>query len=327
MRTKFSIFLIFMLVALLILPACAKTPFGASNIKYDPGTKLSVVVTDPTSPESGDPVRYGYATGIAETDEGEGGNASTYTTVNFGNFVATCNVTDTSGGVAVGDTLFYDDSLDGISDNSSYYFFGIAMGTVTAGSSANIDVLHVQSPGSSGTLGAGTVGTTNLAADAVTGAKILDGTIIAEDIASSAVTLVKINPNSIDGTIAKDVASGDAIGGISLLHMITVPTGATNAIDTTFTYKEQIIDAWFIKGTTASDSAASALQLCNGTDNATWLSDNMSLNNKGAGAIVRAANIYTDNATILAGGKLRIFRATVSGDVACTVYVKTIRVP
>lgn len=149
----------------------------ATNLVKEPGWQLSVVVTNPTAPDSGDPVRFGSLTGMAITDEGDGGNAATETTVNFGQFVANFSVDDTSGsGIAVGAYVFYDDTATGtpttnLNDDSAGYFFGIALEAVGNNATTEIEVLHVPSPGA-GTLGAGTIGTSHIAANAVTAAKL-----------------------------------------------------------------------------------------------------------------------------------------------------------
>jgi len=150
----------------------------ATNLVQDPGKVLSVVVTNPAAPNSGDPVRFGYMTGMAITDEGDGGNAATETTVNFGQFVANFTVDDTSAaGIAVGAAVFYDDTATGTpavnlnDDAANGYFFGFALEAVGANATTEIEVLHVPSPGA-GTLGAGTIGTSHLAANAVTAAKL-----------------------------------------------------------------------------------------------------------------------------------------------------------
>lgn len=123
-------------------------------------------------------MRYGNLTGIALTDEGEGGNDATKTSVYFGPFRKKGYVDDDLGtGIAVGDSLFYHDTATGspatrINNNSSSgYFWGFAMATVGANATTQIEYIHVPSPGA-GTLGAGTVGTTNLATGAVTAAKL-----------------------------------------------------------------------------------------------------------------------------------------------------------
>lgn len=125
----------------------------ATNIKQYlqewPG--LSVVVTNPTTPVSGSPVRFGGMTGIALTDEGDGGNAAAETTVFFGDCVVTLNVDDDAGtGIAVGDSLYYQDTATGspatnVNNNSTTpeAFFGIALGAVGTNGTAEIDVLHI----------------------------------------------------------------------------------------------------------------------------------------------------------------------------------------
>lgn len=150
----------------------------ATNItRYlDEAFQLAVACSNPTAPVSGDPVRVGALTGIALTDEGEGGNASTNATVNFGRFVATLSVkgVDDSGNSAVAlyDELFYVDAdTPKLSKKTSGYFYGYAWATVNSGATATIEVLHVPSPGA-GTLGTGTVGATQLATGGVTAAKL-----------------------------------------------------------------------------------------------------------------------------------------------------------
>lgn len=148
----------------------------AKNIVMEPGYRQSVVVTDPTTPASGDPVRYGSFTGIAETAKGEGQNAATYTSVYFGPGVFNLSVKGVDGSgnsaVAVGDAIFYVDAdTPKLSKKSSGYFYGFANAVVNSGSTTTIDVMHVPSPGA-GTLGTGTVGSTQLASSAVTAAKL-----------------------------------------------------------------------------------------------------------------------------------------------------------
>lgn len=144
----------------------------ASNITRQPGLNLSVVVTDPTTPASGDPVRYGERTGIALTDEGEGGNSATETTVYFGPFTGNFSVKGVDGSgnsaVAVGDAIYYVDAdTPKLSKKASGYFFGFAMATVNSGSTATIEVAHVDAGAWTGTVNTG-----DIATGAVTAAKL-----------------------------------------------------------------------------------------------------------------------------------------------------------
>jgi len=144
----------------------------ATNIVRDPSFIRSVVVTNPTTPASGDPVRYGERTGVALTDEGEGGNGATETTVHFGSFSGNFSVkgVDDSGNsaVAVGDAIFYVDAdTPKLSKKASGYFFGFAEAAVTSGATATIEVTHADA-------GAwvGTVATGDIATGAVTAVKL-----------------------------------------------------------------------------------------------------------------------------------------------------------
>lgn len=114
------------------------------------GSCLSFAVTHPASPSSGDPVRLGSITGIAITDEGDGGNASTDTSVEIGLFVTEQYVDDDGGaGISVGDKIYYDDTATGDPetnlnvDSVNGVFFGFALEAVAADATTKIKVLHL----------------------------------------------------------------------------------------------------------------------------------------------------------------------------------------
>lgn len=122
----------------------------ATNIVYDNASQLSLTVEHPTAPVSGIPVRLGPLTGVALTDEGDGGNAATKTTVMIGIFVADVLVDDDVGsGIAEGDEIYYQDTATGspttnLNNNSTTpeAFFGIALEAVGAAATTRIKVLH-----------------------------------------------------------------------------------------------------------------------------------------------------------------------------------------
>lgn len=124
----------------------------AKNIvKYlDAAVALPVVVTHPATPASSDPVRFGVVTGVALTDEGEGGNLSTETSVLFGAFVGRFTVDDDAGtGIAVGDRVYYQDTATGtpatnLNNNATTpeAVFGLALETVGVAATADILVYH-----------------------------------------------------------------------------------------------------------------------------------------------------------------------------------------
>lgn len=122
----------------------------ATNRVRKDGYHLSVVCSHPTTPSSGDPVRFGTLTGVALVDESDGGNASGSTSVDFGPSVWNLTVDDNGGsGIAVGDAIFYHDTGTGSpstslnnSSASADAFFGYALETVTANATTEIQVLH-----------------------------------------------------------------------------------------------------------------------------------------------------------------------------------------
>jgi hypothetical protein len=158
----------------------------ATNRVMADGYHLSVVCDNPTVPQTGDPVRFGYLTGVALTDEVEGGNPAGYTSVDFGPRVWKLSVKaiDGSGSsaVAVGDAIYYVDAdTPKLSKKTAGYLFGIALETITGNATATIKVLKIPGPGS-GAFGTGTVTASNLGAGAVETAKI----------AANAVTTAKL---------------------------------------------------------------------------------------------------------------------------------------
>lgn len=188
----------------------------AKNIVFNPGYQLSVVVSDPASPVSGDPVRFGSLTGIALVDEGKGGNESTETTVNFGPYVAEHSVkaVDGSGNSAVefGDALWYVDAdTPKLSKKATGYFYGFALAEIGAGETETIQVMHVPAPGT-GTLAAGSIGTPQLANNGVTAGKLT---------ASLATGIVQLPL-----ALAREIATNDIInasGNGGLLASDTTP--------------------------------------------------------------------------------------------------------
>jgi predicted RecA/RadA family phage recombinase len=116
----------------------------ATNMVYENGNQLPVAVTDPATPASGDPVRWGEKCGVALGAKGAGGNASTDTTVKFdGCFNLSVKGIDGGGNsaVAVGDIIYYVDAdTPKLSKKNTGRRFGYAMATVGSGLTATIAV-------------------------------------------------------------------------------------------------------------------------------------------------------------------------------------------
>ncbi len=186
----------------------------AGNRIFEHGKNLSLVATHPTTPASGKPLRVGQMTGVAVTDEGDGGNAATATSADLGPSVYDLSVkgVDDAGNsaVAVGDPLFYVDADIGsgtgfLSKKSSGYFFGFALEVVTSGATDTIRVLNLPNPGpGTADILAGAIGTSELAADAVTGAKIADDAVDSEHIAAGAIDAEHMAANSVDSAAYVD---------------------------------------------------------------------------------------------------------------------------
>ena len=202
----------------------------ATNRIHEDGRNLSVICSHPASPSSGNPVRFGNMTGVASTDERTDGDTS----VDFGPAVYDLSVKaeNDSGNnaVVVGDMLFYVDA--DVGDGTGYlnkkvsgYFFGFAQEAITSGTTSTINVKTDPGPGP-GTLDipAGAIDTAELAADAVTGAKIEDDAVNSEHIATGAVDLGHMSVNSVDSDQYVD-------GSIDLAHMSAESVDSDQYVD------------------------------------------------------------------------------------------------
>jgi len=113
----------------------------ATNEVYELGDRFAVACTDPATPASGDPVRYGERPGVALIAEAADGLATVAFT---GVFNLSVKGVDQSGNSAVaeGDILYYVDAdTPKISKKNTGHRFGYANGTVGSSSTATIPVI------------------------------------------------------------------------------------------------------------------------------------------------------------------------------------------
>lgn len=113
----------------------------ATNKVFETNSPLSVTVTNPTTPASGDPVRWGAKAGVATGDED---TDTGMTVVDFdGVYDLSVKAVDGSGNsaVAVGDALYYVDAdTPKLSKKATGVLIGHAMETISTGSTATIRV-------------------------------------------------------------------------------------------------------------------------------------------------------------------------------------------
>jgi hypothetical protein len=201
----------------------------ATNQVFPLGWQLQVACSHPTTPVSGDPVRYLTQTGVALIDEQSDG----LTTVNFGPAVWDLVVDDNiGGGIAVGDKLYYHDSGTGTgsvhvnNDPSGGYFFGIAYEVVSANATTLINVFHPES----------------------------NGGVVPAALDASAVGL------SSDANIA---------GTIPILYRFDIAAGALASKDIVVTQKIRVIDAWLVlRGAGVSTTTLTVLNSASAITNA-----------------------------------------------------------
>jgi len=268
---------------------------------------LPVTVTDPATPQGGDPCRWGFLTGVAVDDE----NAAGVTVVDFGQRVHTLSVVDRGGGgIAVGETLFYADATNDIDDVTTGTPFGYAMESVGAGATTVIRVLHVPGHGAA-TLGAGVVSAANLAANAVVTAGILNANV----------TLAKLAASSVDGSKGVVLADANTTGVMDIIHRFDISAGALAAKNITLDRKERVIDAWLVL--TGAGVANTTFTVETGAGTA--ITDAMA----GTGtdkALVRCATLDDAQWDIAGGGTLRVESKTGATQPAATVFVRCVPV-
>jgi hypothetical protein len=269
---------------------------------------LPVIVTDPVTPQGGDPVRWGFLTGVAVDDE----NAAGVTVVDFGQRVHNLTVTDrVGGGIAVGATLYYADATNDIDNVTTGTPFGYLKGAlIGAGGNGVREVLHVPGHGAA-TLGAGVVSAANIAADAVETAKILNANV----------TLAKMAAESVDGSKIAEAASSSVIGAVPILyHQTIADVGAPTNYDITVTSKIHVVDAWIVN-LAAGHATDDTIQVFNAAAAITDAMKKTATDHK----IVHAATIDHAACDIANGGTLR-FTATKATNIACEAYVLAYRV-
>ncbi len=109
------------------------------------GKFLNVACTHPSAPNSGDPVIFGAIPGVAVTDEGDGGNASTDTTVcTSGIFKLSVKGHNGSANAAItaGALIYYKSTATPVLNlDNSGVAFGYALEAVDSGATSTIKVL------------------------------------------------------------------------------------------------------------------------------------------------------------------------------------------
>jgi predicted RecA/RadA family phage recombinase len=115
----------------------------ATNLIYNGAEGLAVICSDPATPASGDPVRFGEKCGVALIAE----RADGLTTVDFeAGHVYDLSVKGVDGvgnsAVALGDKLYYVDAdTPKISKKNTGRVFGYAMEVINAGATDTINVM------------------------------------------------------------------------------------------------------------------------------------------------------------------------------------------
>jgi hypothetical protein len=179
---------------------------------------------------------------------------------------------------------------------------GDAFGYAQAVTDRDIIIIRTCPVLTSATVGAGSIGTTELANLGVTQGKIEVG-------AASA---------GLSGLVARFVASGNVIGGIPVIHHILMVAGANGDTDITLTHKTRIVAVWVHPRTSVTSAVVTVKNVTNAITNAIVAAV--------AGVVNHADSLAIAYDTIAAG---TVLRATGSGGATqpdCDVYVLGFRV-
>ena len=112
----------------------------AANRKFEAGRFIVGAMTAPTTPASGDPCVLGQVPGVALLDEDTDGNTTIDTA---GVYSLSVKGIDGSGNkaIAIGDILYFTSGdTPPVSAKATGVRFGYALGAVTSGSTATINV-------------------------------------------------------------------------------------------------------------------------------------------------------------------------------------------
>jgi hypothetical protein len=159
----------------------------------------------------------------------------------------------------------------------------------------------------------GSVNGTSLAAE------IAAREALAADLGSSTGTTLA---GVLKGLAVAVVGDANVVGGLPVLHRINIADGTTGDVDVVLTHKTLVTKIWLVKKAAAGGSSDTITV----KNTATAISDAMSINVADK-VVVNAGTIDDAQATISAGGTLRVTRTKASSEnVACEVYVLGVRV-
>lgn len=189
----------------------------------------SVICDSPAVPNSGDPCRWGNMTGVALNDEAADGT----TVLDFSPATWDLLCLANNGGpsqINPGDTIFFADGAPPVlSKITTGYLFGVAMGTVPAGTSAVIPVLKLVTPSAAGVFGAGSVTAVEIAAGAVGTSELAAGAVGFDALtATLAIGVVNLPVTQARELAAGDIPAAAAVGGLLAKDTTPILEMATN---------------------------------------------------------------------------------------------------
>lgn len=125
---------------------------------------------------------------------------------------------------------------------------------------------------------------------------------------------------ALNGTDVRTVANANAVGGIPVVHIVTIANAASGNTDVTLTHKTRVTGARVVL--TAAGNAGNTYTVQNG---ATAITDAIT---PGATdkTVADAATIDDAAHEIAAGGTLRVAHVRAGGSSAAIVYVTGVRV-
>lgn len=144
--------------------------------------------------------------------------------------------------------------------------------------------------------------------------------------ANVAASIRTLNAAALTGADVAVVADDNLVGGIPVVHRLSIANQASGNVDYVLTHKSRVIDVWCVKKAADGHESEDTITVQN-AGNA--ITNAMAIGSPNDTGVTRAANINDANHEIDAGGTLRVAVVRGAGggnDTTCEVYVMCLRV-
>jgi len=149
-------------------------------------------------------------------------------------------------------------------------------------------------------------------------ANFFDATTVDAKFATGSIGEDRLTGNELTGRVVGNVADDAVIGGVPVVHMVAVASGANGDVDVTLTHKTRVLDVLVIlKGAGTAGSTVTVKNAANAITNA------IDVSGGGDKAVFRGGEIDDARYEIAAAGTLKVSKASTGGDFPGALVVVT----